>query len=43
MQLKGTAVGTKMNPTYAPLTLEYLEEKMYEKTKQQFNDKTPKT
>lgn len=28
-QIKGTAMGTKMAPTYATLTLEYLEEKMY--------------
>lgn len=31
LQLKGTAMGTKMAPTYATLTLGYLEEKMYEK------------
>lgn len=38
LQLKGTAMGTKMPPTYATLTLGYLEEKMYEKTRQHFND-----
>lgn len=38
LQLKGMAMGTKMSPTYATLTLGYLEEKMYEKTREHFND-----
>ncbi|XP_062612861.1 uncharacterized protein LOC134274600 [Saccostrea cucullata] len=39
-QRKGTAMGTKMAPTYATLTLGYLEEIMYEKTKQHFDEQT---
>lgn len=39
-QRKGTAMGTKMAPTYATLTLGYLEEIMYEKTKQLFDEQT---
>ena len=31
LQIKGTAMGTKMAPTYANLVLAYLEEMMYEK------------
>ena len=30
IQTLGTAMGTKMAPTYATLTLEYLEENLYE-------------
>ncbi|XP_062579478.1 uncharacterized protein LOC134241451 [Saccostrea cucullata] len=37
-QIKGTAMGTKMAPTYATLTLGYLEEKMYKKVEEQFNE-----
>ncbi|XP_061180683.1 uncharacterized protein LOC133189301 [Saccostrea echinata] len=37
-QIKGTAMGTKMAPTYATLTLGYLEEKMYQKVGEQFNE-----
>ena len=33
-------MGTKMAPTYATLTLGYLEEKMYEKARRQFNHQT---
>lgn len=40
LQLKRTAMGTKMAPTYATLTLGYLEEKMYEKARRQFNHQT---
>ncbi|XP_062571387.1 uncharacterized protein LOC134233429, partial [Saccostrea cucullata] len=36
-QKKGTAMGTKMAPTYATLTLGYLEEKMYERTTRYFD------
>ncbi|XP_061190029.1 uncharacterized protein LOC133197859 [Saccostrea echinata] len=39
-QKKGTAMGTKMAPTYATLTLGYLEERMYEKTTQYFDQQT---
>ena len=36
-QVKGTAMGTKMAPTYATLVLGYLEEKLYEKVGEQFD------
>ncbi|XP_062609924.1 uncharacterized protein LOC134271725 [Saccostrea cucullata] len=36
-QVKGTAMGTKMAPTYATLTLGYLEEALYEKANEQFD------
>lgn len=40
LQLKVTAMWTKMAPTYATLTLGYLEEKMYEKARRQFDHQT---
>ena len=39
-QIKGTAMGTKMAPTYATLTLGYLEEILYSKINEQFNSTT---
>lgn len=39
-QIKGTAMGTKMAPTYATLTLGYLEEKMYKEINRLFNEET---
>jgi hypothetical protein len=35
-QIKGTAMGTKMAPTYATLTLGYLEETLYNKIRDQY-------
>ena len=35
-QVKGTAMGTKVAPVYATLTLGYLEEKLYEKNRRYF-------
>ena len=35
-QVKGTAMGTKFAPTYATLTIAYLEIKLYEKVKTEF-------
>ena len=37
-QTKGTAMGTKVAPTYATLVLGYLEEKLYDLIKQQNGD-----
>ena len=37
LQTKGTAMGTKFAPVYATLVLAYLEEKMYEKSEEDFN------
>lgn len=39
-QIKGTAMGTKMAPTNATLTLGYLEEKMYKEINKLFNEET---
>ncbi|XP_062612905.1 uncharacterized protein LOC134274656 [Saccostrea cucullata] len=39
-QIKGTAMGTKMAPTYATLTLGYLEEILYEKISDRFDSTT---
>ena len=36
LQIKGTAMGTKMAPTYATLVLAYLEEMLYNKINQKF-------
>lgn len=41
-QIKGTAMGTKMAPTYATLALGYLEETMYKKVNQTFEEDTGK-
>lgn len=38
LQNKGTAMGTKMAPTYATLTLGFLEEVMYQKVKESFDE-----
>ncbi|MEW8544348.1 MAG: hypothetical protein AB2693_12510 [Candidatus Thiodiazotropha sp.] len=35
-QIKGTAMGTKVAPTYATLTLGYLEQKLYQKITETF-------
>lgn len=35
-QIKGTAMGTKMAPTYATLTLRFLEEHLYNKIARDF-------
>jgi hypothetical protein len=37
-QVKGTAMGTKMAPTYATLTLGYLEELMYQQINENFSE-----
>ncbi|KAL5020728.1 hypothetical protein ScPMuIL_002188 [Solemya velum] len=37
-QMKGTAMGTKVAPTYANLVMGYLEYKLYEKVKDEFDD-----
>ncbi|KAL5016728.1 hypothetical protein ScPMuIL_006317 [Solemya velum] len=37
-QMKGTAMGTKVAPTYANLVMGYLEYKLYEKVKDKFDD-----
>ena len=37
IQKRGTAMGTKMAPTYATLFMGYLEKKLYEKIESQFN------
>lgn len=41
-QIKGTAMGTKMAPIYATLALGYLEETMYKKVNQTFEEDTGK-
>ena len=38
LQKKGTAMGTKVAPTYATLVLGYLEEQLYVKVSSEFND-----
>jgi hypothetical protein len=38
LQIHGTAMGTKMAPTYANLTLAYLEETLYTKLKDKYTD-----
>lgn len=38
LQTKGTAMGTKVAPTYATLVMGYLENKMYESLKQSFDE-----
>jgi hypothetical protein len=35
-QIKGSAMGTKVAPTYATLTIGYLEQKLYNQVKDQF-------
>ena len=42
-QVKGTAMGTKMAPTYATLTLGYLEEKLYQKVGEHFDQEFSET
>lgn len=37
-QVKGTAMGTKMNTTYATLTLSYLEEMLNNKIDEQLSE-----
>ena len=36
-QVRGTAMGTKLAPTYATLVLAFLEEKLYSQTEKEFN------
>ena len=38
LQISGTAMGTKMAPTYAILVMGFLEEKMYTRLKEVYND-----
>lgn len=38
LQIHGTAMGTKMAPTYANLTLAYLEEKLYDRLNSKYTD-----
>ena len=43
MQTLGTAMGTKMAPTYATLTLSYLEENLYEKIGKKYGNNIKET
>lgn len=42
-QVKGTAMGTKMAPTYATLCLGYLKETLYKKTNEEFSEEFRQT
>lgn len=42
-QIKGTAMGTKMAPTYATLCLGFLEESLYKKTNEEFGEELSQT
>lgn len=42
-QIKGTAMGTKMPPTYATLCLGFLEESLYKKTNEEFGEEFSQT
>ena len=42
-QIKGTAMGTKMAPTYATLCLGFLEESLYKKTNEEFGEEFSQT
>lgn len=42
LQINGTAMGTKMAPTYANLTLAYLEEEFYTRLQNKYNEETSK-
>ena len=37
-QVKGTAMGTKVAPVYATLTLGYLEQKLYQRVRSDFTE-----
>ena len=42
-QIRGTAMGTKVAPTYATLTIGFLEEKLYERVSEKFGEENGKT